>query len=137
MNDLHRMVLSTTLDVSSSLPSGFHFRLQLPRDEKVRNFFNNNNLLKICLKKKRPNYYYTVWSEEFLYKVAPPELKISPIMYFVMYNSIVLSKILKIIVPLEQNFEKTNLYSIKLIILIIIDIDKQGSKWHNDFQYFG
>ena len=28
-------------------------------------------------------------------------------------------------------------YSIKLIILIIIDIDKQGSKWHNDFEYFG
>ena len=27
--------------------------------------------------------------------------------------------------------------SIKLIILIIIDIDKQESKWHNNFQYFG
>ena len=57
-------------------------------------------------------------------------------MYFVMYNSVVLSKILKIVVPLEQNFEKTDFYSIKLIILIIIDIDK-GVKWHNDFQYFG
>ena len=32
---------------------------------------------------------------------------------------------------------KINFYSIKLIILIIIDIDKQESKWHNDFQYFG
>ena len=32
---------------------------------------------------------------------------------------------------------KKNQYNIKLIILIIIDIDKQGSKWHNDFQYFG
>ena len=31
--------------------------------------------------------------------VAPPELKISPIMYFVIHNSVVLSKILKIIVP--------------------------------------
>ena len=41
----------------------------------------------------------TVWSEGFLYKVAPLELKISPIMYFVMYNSVVLSKILKIVVP--------------------------------------
>ena len=51
-------------------------------------------------------------------------------MYFVMYNSVVLSKILKIIVnvPLEQNFEKTDFDSIKLIILIIIDIDKQESK---------
>ena len=29
----------------------------------------------------------TVRSEGFLYKVAPPELKISPIMHFVMYNS--------------------------------------------------
>ena len=73
----------------------------------------------------------------FLYKVATPELKISPIMYFVMYNSVVLSKILKIVVPLEQNFEKTDFYSIKLVILIIIDIGKQESKWHNDFQYFG
>ena len=34
-----------------------------------------------------------------LYKVAPPELKILPIMYFVIHNSVVLSKILKIIVP--------------------------------------
>ena len=41
----------------------------------------------------------TVWSEGFLYKVAPRELKISPIMYFDMYNSVVLSKILKIVVP--------------------------------------
>ena len=40
----------------------------------------------------------TVWSEGFLYKVAPPELKISPIMYFVIHNSVVLSKILKIVV---------------------------------------
>ena len=45
-------------------------------------------------------------------------------MHFVMYNSVVLSKILKIVVPLEQNFERTDFYSIKLVILIIIDIDK-------------
>ena len=69
-------------------------------------------------------YYYTVWSGGFLYKVAPLELRILPILYFVMYNSVVLSKILKIIVPLEQNFEKTDFYSIKLVILIIIDIVK-------------
>ena len=75
--------------------------------------------------------------EGLLYKVAPPELKISPIMYFVIHNSVVLSKILKIIVPLKQNLKKNYFYSIKLIILIIIDIDKQGSKWHDDFQYFG
>ena len=42
---------------------------------------------------------YKVWSEGFLYKVAPPELKNSPIMYFVIHNSVVLSKILKIVVP--------------------------------------
>ena len=30
----------------------------------------------------------TVWLEGFLYKVVPPELKISPIMYFVIHNSI-------------------------------------------------
>ena len=46
----------------------------------------------------RPNskkVYYTVGSEGFLYKVAPPELKISPNVYFIMYNSVVLP----IIVP--------------------------------------
>ena len=53
-----------------------------------------------------------------------PEVKISPIMYFVMYNSVVLSKILTIVVPLEQKFEKTDFYSMKLDILIIIDIGK-------------
>ena len=42
---------------------------------------------------------FTVWSERLLYKVAPPELKISPEMYFVIHNSVVLSKILKIVVP--------------------------------------
>ena len=50
-------------------------------------------------------------------------------MYFVIHNSVVLSKILKIIVPLEQNSEKPDFYSIKLIILIIIVIDKQESKY--------
>ena len=53
------------------------------------------------------------------------------------YNSLVLSKILKTVVPSEQNFEYSIFESIKLIILIIIDIDKQESKWHKDFQYFG
>ena len=66
----------------------------------------------------------TFLSLGFVYKVAPPELKISAIMYFVMYNSVVLSKIMKIIVALEQNFEKTDFYSIKFVILIIIDIGK-------------
>ena len=46
-------------------------------------------------------------------------------MYFVMCNSVVLSKILKIFVPLEQTLEKTDFYSIKLVILIIIDIGRQ------------
>ena len=32
---------------------------------------------------------YTVWSEGFLYKVALPELKISPIMKFFIHNSVV------------------------------------------------
>ena len=54
-------------------------------------------------------------------------------MYFVLHNSVVLSKILKI----EQNFDKLIFDSMKLIILIIIDTDKQESKWQNDFKYFG
>ena len=48
---------------------------------------------------KNRNLVGTVWSEGFLYKVALPELKISPIMYFVIHNLVVLSKILKIVVP--------------------------------------
>ena len=52
----------------------------------------------------------TVWSEGFLYKVAPPELKISPIMYFVIHNSVVLSKILKIIVPFWPLFAYVDYY---------------------------
>ena len=43
-------------------------------------------------------------------------------MHFVMYNLVVvLSKILKIVVPLEQNFEKTDFYSIKFVIFNILD----------------
>ena len=48
---------------------------------------------------KTGNYYQnllamnTVWSEGFLYKVAPPEQKNSPIIFFVIHNSVVLSKI--------------------------------------------
>ena len=57
---------------------------------------------------------YTVWSEGFLYKVDQPELKISPIMYFVIYNSVVLSKILKIIVPLKQKFKKNQFLLYKI-----------------------
>ena len=45
------------------------------------------------------SHLLTVLSEEFLYKVALPELKISPIMYFVIHNSVVFSKILKFFVP--------------------------------------
>ena len=49
--------------------------------------------------KMSKKWCYTAWSEGFLYKVAPLELKNSPIMYFVIHNSVVLSKILKIVVP--------------------------------------
>ena len=53
---------------------------------------------------------YTVWSEGFLYKVAPPELKISPIMFFVIHNSVVWSKILKIVVPFWPLFSYVDYY---------------------------
>ena len=55
----------------------------------------------------------TVWSEGFLHKVAPPELKISPNVYFIMYNSVMLSKILPIIVPFSPYL------SMSIIIKII------------------
>ena len=60
----------------------------------------------------------------------------SPIMYFVMYNSIVQAKVPKIIVPLKQNFKN----SILLYKIDYFDNDRHRqtwSKWHNDFQYFG
>ena len=47
--------------------------------------------LEVCM-------YNTVWSEGFLHKVPPPELKISPNVYFIMHNSVALSKILTIII---------------------------------------
>ena len=66
----------------------------------------------------------------FLYKVAPPDLKnFTTIQWcYAKYWKLLChnSKILKIWV-----------LTIKLNILIIIDIDKQESKWHNNFQYFG
>ena len=52
-----------------------------------------------CSKMLRGYIQGTVWSDGFLYKVARPELKNSPIMYFVIHNSVVLSKLLKIVVP--------------------------------------
>ena len=54
--------------------------------------------------RSEPEATLPVLSEEFLYKVVPPELKISPFMYFVIHKSVVLSKILKIVV---QNFENS------------------------------
>ena len=50
-----------------------------------------NDLIYVCM--------YHSLIKVFLYKVAAPELKISPIMYFLNHNSVVLSIILKIIVP--------------------------------------
>ena len=64
----------------------------------------------------------TVWSEGFLYKVAPPELKISPIMYFVIHNSVVLSKILKIVVPFWPLFVYVNYYLNNQFYRVKIDI---------------
>ena len=52
----------------------------------------------------------TVLSAGFLYKVDPLELKNSPIMYFVIRNSVVLSKILKIVVPFLLLFVYVDYY---------------------------
>ena len=47
-------------------------------------------------------------------------------MYFLMYNSIVQAKVPKNHCAIKAKFWKIDFYYIKLIILIIIDIDKQG-----------
>ena len=61
------------------------------------------------------------WSEGFLYKIALPELKISPIMYFVIHNSVVLSKILKIIVPFWPLFVYVDYYQNNQFYRVKID----------------
>ena len=71
---------------------------------------------KALFKEIEPMNWYlmsTVWSEGFLHKVAPPELKISPNVYFIMYNSVVISKIMPIIVPFSPYL------SMSIIIKII------------------
>ena len=70
-------------------------------------------------------HFDTVWSERFLYKVAPLELKISPIMYFVIHNSVVLSKILKIVVPFWLLFVYVDYYQ-----------NNQFYSQKSNFQYF-
>ena len=51
-------------------------------------------------------------------------------MNFFMYNSVLLSKILKIVVPLEQNFENSIFDSIKLIGTMIFNIlDNTTELW--------
>ena len=79
----------------------------------------------------------TVWSEEFLYKVASPELKNSPIMYFVIHNSVVLSKILKIVVPFWLLFVYVDYYQNNQFYRVKNWIFKILLLWHNNFQYFG
>ena len=64
MNDLHRMILSTTFDpLSSTLPSGFHFRLQLPRDEKTKYdlVVSAFTFLEFRNHKERLNNLHTLW----------------------------------------------------------------------------
>ena len=79
----------------------------------------------------------TVWSEGFLYKVAPPELKISPIMYFVIHNSVVLPKILKIVVLFWLLFVYVDYYQNNQFYRVKNWIFKILLLWHNNFQYFG
>ena len=86
------------------------------------------------------NFFFhsaTVWSEWFLYKVAPTELKISPIMYFVIHNSVVLSKILKIVVPFWLLFVYVDYYQNNQFYRVKNQIFKILLLWHNNFQYFG
>ena len=64
MNDLHRMILSTTFDpLSSTLPSGFHFRLQLPRDEETKYdlVVSAFTFLEFRNHKERLNNLHTLW----------------------------------------------------------------------------
>ena len=83
------------------------------------------------------NVSFTVWLEGFLYKVALPELKISPTMYFVIGNSVGVSKILKIVVPFWLLFVYVNYYQNNQFYRVKNQIFKILLLWHNNFQYFG
>ena len=77
----------------------------------------------------------TVCSEGFLCKVAPLELKISPIMYFVIHNSVVLSKILKIVVPFWLLFVYVDYYQNNQFYRVKISFSKFCSmaQWFSIF----
>ena len=66
------------------------------------------------LKLEKNGAVCTVCSEGFLYKVAPPELENSPIMYFVIHNLVVLSKILKL-----NYYQNNQFYRVKKLIFKI------------------
>ena len=97
----------------------------------------NSKISNICVTLLHLFTIYIVWSVGFLYKVAPPELKNSPIMYFVIHNSVVLSKILKIIVPFWPLFAYVDYYQNNQFYRVKNRIFKILLLWHNNFQYFG
>ena len=74
--------------------------------------------------KRKAMYWITPLITRYLKSKMTVSSQFDHYLYYVIHNSVVSSKILKIIVSLEQNFEKTDFYSIKLVILIIIDIGK-------------
>ena len=82
--------------------------------------------------------FFTVWSEGFLYNVAPLKLKNSPIMYFVIHNSVVSANILKIVVPFWSLFVYVDYYQNNQFYYYRVKnrIFKILLLWHNNFQYF-
>ena len=92
----------------------------------TRFFFNSEQAVQMILQQRtqKDNILYTVWSEGFLYKVASLELKISPIMYFVIHNSVVLSKILKIVVPFWPLFAYVDHYQNNQFYIVKISFFK-------------
>ena len=89
-------------------------------------------VMRVCLGKIR--IAGTVWSEGFVYKVAPSELRILPIMYFVIHNLLVLSKILKTVAPFWSLFAYVNYYQNNQIYRVKIDFLKfcfNGTKIFN------
>ena len=69
-------------------------------------------------------------------KVASLELIFSQIMYFVIHNSVVLSKILKIVVPFWLLFVYVDYYQNNQFYRVKNRIFKILLLWHNNFQFF-
>ena len=86
-------------DISVEIGKGFGDAMDILKELKCKGKLKHSAKNNVCIRLLQRLKSTHSLIRGFLYKVAPPELKNSPIIYFVIHNSVVLSKILKIVVP--------------------------------------